>query len=91
MSIKRRAAKRDKNEAEIIHALRQVGADVIQLSDKGVPDLLVGYKNRNFLIEVKTDKGKLTPDQTDFFTMWTGQVAVVRTIEEALSVIYHTK
>ena len=90
MSIKRRAAKRDKNEAEIIHALRQVGADVIQLSDKGVPDLLVGYKNKNYLMEVKTNTGKLTADQSDFFTMWGGQVCVVRTIEEALSVIYHS-
>jgi Holliday junction resolvase len=54
MSLKRYDAKRDKNEPEITKALRDIGADVVLLSLTDVPDILCGYKNRTFLLEVKT-------------------------------------
>lgn len=69
------------------------GCSVIRLSQKGVPDLLVGFEDRRtgalttILIEVKEPKGKLTPDQIDFMTNWNGQVAIVRTVEDAMEVI----
>ncbi len=87
MSINRRAAKRDANEPEIIKALRAAGATVEQLSEKGVPDLLVGFMGSTYLMEVKTPKGKLTPDQTTWIDLWQGQVHIVRTVEEALRII----
>ena len=51
----RRAAKVDANQTEIVKALRQVGASVQSLAatGKGCPDLLVGIRGLNFLIEVK--------------------------------------
>ena len=88
--------KRDKNEPEIIAALEAVGATVEQLpTGRGVPDLLVGVsrygkfdiQRRNFLLEVKTEKGKLNEKQTKWFKSWNGQAEVVRTPEEALAVI----
>ena len=61
----------DTNQPEIVKALRHCGLHVIDLHTlgKGVPDLLVtGYnpvanKVLALLVEVKTDKGKLTPDE----------------------------
>jgi hypothetical protein len=93
MSIHRRAARRDGNERAIIDALLDVGATVDQLSGKGLPDLLVGYYDKqtgygkNFLLEVKGEKGKLTEDEYHWHRNWIGQVDVVRTPEEALKVI----
>lgn len=87
MALHRRAAKRDGNEAEIIEALLLAGATVRQLSAAGVPDLLVGFRGTNILLEVKTASGSLTEDQFEFFEDWNGQCEVVRTVEEALKAI----
>ena len=90
----RRAARVDRNHAEITAALRKVGATVCDLSaaGEGCPDLLVGYRGRNFLMEVKDpkqppSKRKLTPAQEDFRNGWKGQYAVVQTIDDALTVL----
>lgn len=57
-----------------------------------MPDLLVGYKNINILIEVKDGNApktqqKLTPDQVVWHATWRGQVCVVNSIDAALAVI----
>lgn len=85
MSLHRYAAKRDANEREIIKALRQLGAEVYELSSRSIPDLLVGWRGVNYLIEVKSDKGKLTPYQNEFHQTWTGQVAIIRSVDEAVT------
>ncbi len=87
MTIHRLAAKRDVNEAEIVLALQYAGATVVRLSQKGVPDLLVGFNGHNFLFEVKTPKGSPTPDQVTFFETWEGSVHIVRSTEDALRII----
>jgi len=67
----RHAARVDKNQKSIVQALRDAGAYV---SIIGLPvDLLVGYQNHTFLVEVKTtSKKRLTPLQADFFEKWIG-------------------
>lgn len=88
MSVKRYAAKRDGNEAAIIAALRGCGATVIRLSDKGLPDLLIGVFGRTILAETKQRKGKLTPAQQEFVENWNGgEVWVIRSVEDALDMI----
>lgn len=94
MSLKRYAARRDANEHPIVEALRAAGATVYQLSQDGVPDLLVSYVDRQtgasctVLIEVKTAKGKLTEAQEQFMDEWLDHnVFIVKSVEEALSVI----
>ena len=89
--------KRDANEPQIIAALEAAGATVEQLpTGRGLADLLVGFTyiddlwctcRDNYLIEVKTPKGKLNSKQIKWHNEWNGQVAVVRTPEEALAVI----
>ena len=80
----RTAAKRDRNEGEIVDALVAVGCSVTRLSQKGVPDLVVGRQGKTYLMEVKERKGELTEDQEIFFEIWQGHAAIVRTVEDAL-------
>ena len=75
------ARKRDRNEREIVLALRAVGAEVWRLSVPGGPDLLVRRAGRIWCFEVKTAKGTRTAAQA--LTQW----QVVRTIDEALRAI----
>ena len=81
----RRNARVDTNHKQIVEGLRDVGASVVSLAaiGRGVPDLLVGYRGVNYLLEVKTAKGKLTADQIEFTAMYNGRVFVVRDIGEA--------
>ena len=90
----RRAARVDDNQAALVAALRQLGISVhstAALGD-GFPDLCVGFRGRNYLLEVKDpakvpSKRVLTPDEQDWHTRWTGQVAVVETLEDCLRVL----
>ncbi len=76
----------DANQAEIMAALRAVGASVCDLHEVGsnVPDLLVGYRGCNWLLEVKSEKGSLSKGQQEFFLTWQGLVALVRCVDDAL-------
>ena len=67
----RRAARVDENQKAIVQALRDAGAYVWII---GLPvDLLVGYQNHTFLMEIKTDsKARFTGLQADFFQNWKG-------------------
>jgi Holliday junction resolvase len=96
MTLHRRAARRDGNEAEIIKALESVGATVVKMSAEGVPDLLVGWRGITHLIEVKqaqdakakTQKGKATQAQKEFAMRWTGgPIHIVTTKADALRAI----
>ena len=82
-------ARADANQAEIVAALREIGATVTDLHrvGGGCPDLLVGYRGVNYLLEVKTEDGEFTPKEADWFLTWHGQRAVVHTIAEALAVL----
>ena len=71
----RRAARVDANQAQVVSALRAAGAYVWII---GLPvDLLVGYKNHTFLVEIKDGpKKRLTDLQDDFFKTWIGGTLV---------------
>lgn len=88
----RRAAKVDRNQAEIVEAMRLVGASVQHLHavGEGCPDLLVGYRGKTILMEVKDGKKPpsarlLTEDQLAWHASWHGgPLAVVTDVESAL-------
>jgi len=67
----RNAARVDKNQSEVIAALRAAGAYVWII---GLPvDLLVGYKGHTMLMEIKDGpKERLTALQEAFFAKWIG-------------------
>ena len=76
-----RGRKTDANQASIMAALRQVGATVVDLSavERGVPDLLVGFRGHTYLLEVKNKAGRnrLTADQDVFLAWWHGVPPVI--------------
>lgn len=88
-----RAARVDANHADVVAALRAVGASVQSLAvcGGGVPDLLVGLRGRTYLIEVKDGSKppsarRLTPDEEAWHREWRGApVAVVKNVDEALA------
>lgn len=83
MSLKRYATKRDQSEAAIVRALVAVGADYILLDPF---DVLVLYRDRVFLLECKTGKGRKTESQKEMVQRgW--PVNFVSTPEEALAAI----
>lgn len=55
----------------------------------GAPDLVVGARGRNYLLEVKFpgDEDDLTPAERRFHEAWQGQIDVVSSLEMALEVI----
>lgn len=90
----RRAAKVDANQAEIVKALRGVGCSVQHLHavGEGCPDLLVGYQGVNFVVEVNDgsrppSERQLTPAQREWHDAWRGDVAVVKSVPEALTLV----
>lgn len=89
-----RAAKIDANQNEIVSALRNVGASVQSLATigKGCPDLLVGFNNNNFLMEIKDgelsrSRQALTGLQVIWHKSWCGQIHVVANVEQALEIL----
>lgn len=87
----RRAARTDDNQAEIVEALRKVGCSVQSLAmvGKGVPDLLVGLRGRNWLFEIKDgnkppSQRRLTGDEATWHLRWDGQVKTIESAEDAL-------
>ena len=90
----RRAAKVDANQREVVVALRGAGASVqlLHAVGEGCPDLLVGYKGLNMLLEVKDGSKppsaqKLTPQQEIWHRDWRGHRVVVNSPEAALAAI----
>lgn len=85
----RHNAQRDRNEPEIVNALRAAGCIVEQISKRGVPDLLVWspFSKRIVLIEVKDGKQRfksqreLNGHQKKFHAEWSSAGAPVRVVE----------
>lgn len=87
------AKARDANEPTIVRALEAAGATVTRLSDAGVPDLLVGFRNETYTLEVKLPlgarggkahhreheggKGDMTKAQVEWWSRWKGRPPAV--------------
>ncbi len=84
----------DANQAAVVAALRAAGCSVQSLATVGAgcPDLLVGWRGVNHLLEVK-DGGKvpsarkLTADQVAWHARWGGRVHVVESGAAALALL----
>ena len=79
-----RARKVDENQAEIMAALRKVGASVYVIEEP--VDLLVGFRRRTIAMEVKNPKKswKLTPQQEVFFRDFKGEAYIVESVDQAI-------
>lgn len=95
----RRVANVDRNQAEIVDRLRQLGCSVIPLHQVGggCPDLLIGFKAKGIgpctvLMEVKDGEKPpsarvLTKDQRKFFARFRGAACVIESADEAEQVV----
>lgn len=83
------AGRTDANHTAIVRALRDVGASVQSLASvgNGCVDLLVGWRNGTWIMEIKTEDGTLTPAEQRWHANWRGPVYIVRSPDEALQVI----
>jgi hypothetical protein len=90
----RTVARVDANQAQIVAAMRAVGAYVLHLHQlKNCCDLLVGYRGRTHLMEIKDpaqpfSARQLTPGEAKFREEWRGTpYHVVETADQAIRII----
>ena len=85
----------DRNHAEIINALRKIpNLSVFSTHEvgKGFPDIVIGYKGVNYLIEIKDGNKppsarKLTDAELQFHSNWKGQIKIVNNFDEVLNLL----
>jgi predicted outer membrane protein len=81
----------DANQKEIVRLLNEIpGMKAVVIGDP--VDVLVGYKAKNFLFEIKDGNKKdyehrYTQKQREFLKTWPGQVRVAKSFEEVLNVL----
>jgi len=78
MEFKKRRV--DLDQKKVISQLEEMGFSVLNLSavGRGCPDLLVGKNGQNFLLEIKSEKGTLTPAQIEFHKNWLGHCEIIK-------------
>jgi hypothetical protein len=86
-----RFARTDANQSAITTALQSVGAGV-RVVEREPYDLVVGFRQRTYLLEVKDGSKKpsarkLTENQVRFHASWPGHVCIVESIDDALRAI----
>jgi hypothetical protein len=90
----RTASRVDANQPAIVERLRAIGASVFHVHQlKNAFDLLVGYRGRTFIMEVKDPSQppsarQLTKGEAKFKAEWRGsEYHVVHTFDQALAII----
>lgn len=90
----RYARKVDANQSEIVEALRGIPeCSVLILSTVGdaCPDLLIGYRGANLLVELKNPKVHYNPKlptmvkQAEFRQTWKGRVIQAYSLKEIIT------
>ena len=75
----------DGNQKALVLAFHRFGASVQSLHTvgKGCPDLVVGFRGKTFLVEVKLPNGKLNKMQREFHAAWNGHpIEIARNLED---------
>jgi hypothetical protein len=85
------AKKVDKNQGDVVKALRNMGADVflLHMVGGGIPDIMVAFAGHTILMEIKDGEDKkLTPQQLTLFANWKGgHLARVNSVQEAIELL----
>lgn len=90
-----RIRKVDSNQAELVKQIRKIpGVSVLHIHTvgKGCPDIIIGHRKRNYLIEIKDpakfkSQRKLTPDEDKFHNTWQGQIFTAETFDDIIWVL----
>lgn len=81
----RRAARTDNNQHELVEALKKIGARCYYIKEP--VDLVVGFRGRTILLEVKGDGKRLTKAQEEFIETWPGEIHIAHDIDEAINAV----
>ena len=73
----------------VVQEARAAGASVCNTHrvGGGFVDQVWGIAGLNLLVEIKTPAGRLNDNERQFHQDWRGQIAVVRTVEEAVALV----
>ena len=81
----------DENQKQLVHTFIALGASVLNLSTvgRGCPDLLIGYRGKSVLVEIKRDnKATFTDPQVKFMQEWRGgAVSRIDSVDAAIRLI----
>lgn len=85
----------DANHKEIIVGLRKypvLSVFSTHMVGKGFPDIVIGYKGINYLVEIKDgakskSRKKLTEDEIKFHSSWNGQIIIAENIDDVLRLL----
>jgi Holliday junction resolvase len=79
--------KRDAIHNQVVDVFRKMGMSVYDAAHagNGFPDIVVGTLGSTYLVELKTGKAPLRPNQVAFAASWRGsQVVVLRSVTNAI-------
>lgn len=85
----------DANHKQIIDAIRKIPSISVystHMVGKGFPDIVIGYKGINYLVEIKDgaktkSQKKLTEDEIRFHQSWFGQIIVCECVKDVLKLL----
>jgi hypothetical protein len=80
----------DTNQPAVVKALRAIGCSILYTHQlKNCFDILVGYRGRTFLMEIKaTEKDQLTAGEAEFQRTWRGSpYHIVYSVDQALAIV----
>lgn len=86
--------RKDSNHNDVRDALLEIGASVTEthMIGDGFPDLVVGFRGQNFLLEVKDGRKpksdtQLTQAEQKWFESWRGAAHIVYSVEDAVTLV----
>lgn len=82
----RHRVKTDKNHMLIKNTFKKLGFSVFDARRVGqsFPDLVIAKNEINILVEIKSEKGKLSEGQKKFQDNWQGWIETVVTVEDCI-------
>ncbi len=91
----RKRGRSDANQEEIVRILRlypNISVAVTSAIGEGFPDIVVGFKGKNYLFEIKDpnqppSKRRLTEQEYNFHRRWQGQCVIAETVRDILVTI----
>src|SRR5262245_13983979 len=88
----------DANHKTIVDGLRSLGASVQSIASigRGCPDLLVGFRSRNLIFEVKDgakfpSQRRLTIAEEEWQRNWRGQVHTIHNLGDAIAILTNSQ
>lgn len=84
--------RKDASQSGIVKELKKYpGIAVVDISNfgGGIGDLLIGFRRRNYLFEIKNPQQKITytPAERKFHDTWSGQVDIAQLADDILKAI----